>query len=51
MIKEEEPENNNNNNKKMWIRRLFQERKNKGLYNVLVKDLSLFDIKYFFKSF
>ena len=37
--------------KRMWIRKLFQERRSKGLYNVLVKDLMLFDHEYFFKAF
>ena len=35
----------------MWVRKLFQERRSKGLYNVLVKDLMLFDHEYFFKAF
>lgn len=35
----------------MWMRRLFIERRTKGLYNVLVKDLMLSDHEYFFKSF
>ena len=37
--------------KRMWMRRLFVERRSKGLYNVLVKDLKLFDREYFFKAF
>ena len=37
--------------KRMWVRQLFLERKNKGLFNILVKDLMLFDHEYFFKSF
>ena len=37
--------------KKMWVRKLFRERRPKGLYNVLLKDLMLFDHEYFFKAF
>ena len=37
--------------KKMWVRKLFNERRQKGEYNTLVKDLMLFDHAYFFKSF
>ena len=37
--------------RRMWMRRLFVERPSKGLYNVLVKDLKLFDHEYFFKAF
>ncbi|XP_065664391.1 uncharacterized protein LOC136086052 [Hydra vulgaris] len=35
----------------MWMRRIFMERSQKGLFNVLVKDLKLFDSVYFFQSF
>ncbi|XP_065662775.1 uncharacterized protein LOC136085400 [Hydra vulgaris] len=35
----------------MWMRRIFMERSRKGLFNVLVKDLKLFDSVYFFQSF
>jgi len=37
--------------KKMWVRRLFQEREERSEYQILVKDLVLFDHEYFFKSF
>ena len=37
--------------RKSWMRKLFQERRSKGLYNMLVKDLMLFDDLYFFKAF
>ena len=37
--------------KAMWMRKLFSERPEKGLFNVLVKDLQLHDAEYFFKSF
>ena len=37
--------------KRLWIRKLFLERRSKGLYDVLVKDLMLFDHEYFFKAF
>ena len=39
------------NKKKMWIRPLFLERKSKGLYNILIKELWLGDHMYFFKYF
>ena len=42
--------NHQKKKKKMWMRRLFVERQSKGLYNVLVKDLMLFDHVYFFKA-
>ena len=37
--------------KHFWIRKIFQERKFKGEYALLVKDLKLFDNEYFFKYF
>ena len=37
--------------KEMWMRKLFVERKAKGKFNTLVKDLMLSDHVYFFKSF
>ena len=37
--------------KHFWIRKIFQERKLKGEYALLVKDLKLFDNEYFFKYF
>lgn len=37
--------------KRMWVRRLFKERKSKGEFHVLVKDLMLFDHHYFFRMF
>ena len=36
---------------KMWVRKLFRERRTKGEYNILVKDLMLFDHFYFFRMF
>ena len=32
-------------------RYLFSERKLKGKYNLLVKDMKLFDLEYFFQQF
>ena len=32
----------------MWMRRTFMERSQKVLFNLLVKDLKLFDSEYFF---
>jgi len=37
--------------RRMRIRQLFKERKNKGSFNLLFKDLQLYDHEYFFKSF
>ena len=37
--------------KTQWVRKLFLERKQKGLFNLLIKDLHMFDHEYFFKSF
>jgi len=37
--------------KKFWIRKIFEERKQKGEYHLLVKDMRLFDHHYFFKQF
>ena len=34
----------------MWKRKLFVDRRAKGEYQILVKDLMLFDHLYFFKS-
>ena len=37
--------------KRMWVRELFKHREEKSEYNILVKDLRLFDSEFFFKSF
>ena len=37
--------------KRFWVRQLFKERKEKGEYHLLVKDMKLFDHEYFFKQF
>ena len=37
--------------KRKWIRTLFKERSQKDLYDVLVKDLLLFDNEYFLNHF
>ena len=37
--------------KKMWVRKIFKERQEKGEYHILVNDLQLFDAEYFFKTF
>ena len=37
--------------KRMWIRKIFLKHQQKGLSNVLIKDLRLHDHEYFFKSF
>ena len=36
---------------KIWMRKIFIERPEKGLFNVLVKDLKLHDSEYFFRNF
>ena len=35
----------------MWVRKFFRERKTKGAFNLFIKDMQLFDHKYFFKFF
>ena len=37
--------------KRMWVRKLFRERKTKGAFNLLIKDMELHDHEYFFKFF
>ena len=37
--------------KNMWVRKLFAERRSRGEYYILVKDLMLFDHFYFFRMF
>ena len=34
--------------RKMWVRKLFTERRTNGEFNILVQDLMLFDYFYFF---
>ncbi len=37
--------------KSFWVRRIYKERKDKSEFNLLVKDLRLFDHLYFFRCF
>ena len=37
--------------KRFWVRKIYSERKQKGEFNMLVKDLRLHDELYFFKYF
>ena len=37
--------------KECWVRKIFQEREEKGEFNNLVKELRLFDHEYFFRNF
>ena len=37
--------------KSKWVRKLFVERKIKGDFWLLIKDMELYDHEYFFKSF
>ena len=37
--------------KRFWIQRLFAERKLKGEYHLLLKDMKLFGHDYFFQQF
>lgn len=37
--------------KRMWVRKIFEERKTKGEFYLLVQDLRLYDEEYFFKYF
>ena len=34
-----------------WVRKIFAERYEKGLFNILIKDLRLYDQEYFIISF
>ena len=36
---------------KMWVRRIFVERKRKGEFHQLIRNLKLHDSEYFFKYF
>ena len=35
--------------KRMWVRKIFRERKQKGEFHLLIKELRLHDHEYFFK--
>ena len=37
--------------KRMWVRKVFAERQQKGLFNILVKDLPLHDDDFFSEVF
>lgn len=37
--------------RKIWVRKLYQEREQKGEFNLLIKDLILFDSEIFFQYF
>ena len=41
----------NSKKKRMWVRKLFQERKQKGEFHLLIRDMCLYDEEYFFKYF
>ena len=36
---------------RMWVRKIFAERKQKGEFHLLVRDLKLHDDEYFLKYF
>ena len=36
---------------RMWVRQIFRDRRAKGEYSLLIKDMALFDHKYFLKQF
>ena len=38
-----------NKRKRLWVKEMFEERKSKGEFHVLVKELKLFDHEFFFK--
>ena len=48
LIDEEE---NKKRKHRMWVRKIFAERKQKGEFHLLVRDLKLHDDEYFFKYF
>ena len=37
--------------KRFWVRKVYEERKTKGEFNVLVRELILADHEYFFRLF
>ena len=37
--------------RRYWVRKIFDERKTKGEFHLLIKDLKLFDNEYVFKYF
>ena len=37
--------------KRMWVRKILRERKQKGKFHLLIKELRLHDHEYFFKYF
>ena len=37
--------------KRMWVRDLFKQREEKGEYNILIRDMRLFDSEFFFRCF
>ena len=37
--------------KRFWVRKIFEERKIKGEFNLVIKDLKLFGHEYIFKYF
>ena len=43
--------NSNKYKKRFWMRQIFLEREKKGAFNLLIKDMALFDHEYFFKFF
>lgn len=43
--------NSNKYKKRFWVRQIFLDREKKGAFNMLVKDMALFDHEYFFKFF
>ena len=51
LIKRRQYRIKNKRKKRYWIRKFFQEKEKKSLFTTLVKDLQLFERKYFFKNF
>ena len=37
--------------KRFWIRKIYKERKEKGEFHLLIRDMRLFDHRYFFQHF
>ena len=40
---------NEDTGRRFWVRKIFQERKEYGLYHILTDELRLFDKEYFFR--
>ena len=51
LLELEDEKENEKRKHRMWVRKIFAERKQKGEFHLLVRDLKLHDDEYFFKYF